>query len=152
MIPHSWSSAKLFTSKGIGKLNLNLRTRRKWNFKMIKLNIYHPATLPNMKMKDIDLPYQGEELSMLIPLPMAVNGMNHLDILHAMAINGINDLIEAILTSHKGRYCQTQSKNVEFFFQSLNWRVTLNWSSFKFSRHAVCYWQKYGRVLRNGQK
>lgn len=53
-----------------------------------------------MKMKDIDLPYQGEELSMLIPLPMAVNGLNHLDILHAMAINGINDLIEAILTSH----------------------------------------------------
>lgn len=90
-------------------------------------------------MKDSDLPYQGEELSMLIPLPMAVNGLNHLDILHAMAINGINDLIEAILTSHKGRYCQTQSKNVEFFFQSLNWRVTLNWSSFKFSRHAVCY-------------
>lgn len=90
-------------------------------------------------MKDTDLPYQGEELSMLIPLPMAVNGMNHLDILHAMAINGINDLIEAILTYHKGRYYQTQSKNVEFFFQSLNWRVTLNWSSFKLSRHAVCY-------------
>lgn len=90
-------------------------------------------------MKDSDLPYQGEELSMLIPLPMAVNGLNHLDILHAMVINGINDLIEAILTSHYGRYYQTQSKNVEFFFQSLNWRVTLNWSSFKLSRHAVCY-------------
>lgn len=51
-------------------------------------------------MKDNDLPYQGEELSMLIPLPMAVNGLNHLDILDAMAINGINDLIEAILTCH----------------------------------------------------
>lgn len=103
-------------------------------------------------MKDNDLPYQGEELSMLIPLPMAVNGLNHLDILHAMAINGINDLIEAILTSHKGRYCQTQSKNVEFFFQSLNWRVTLNWSSFKFSRQtkirqSFAEWTKVNTVV-----
>lgn len=105
-----------------------------------------------MKMKDNDLPYQGEELSMLIPLPMAVNGLNHLDILHAMAINGINDLIEAILTSHKGRYYQTQSKNVEFFFQSLNWRVTLNWSSFKFSRQtkirqSFAEWTKVNTVV-----
>lgn len=89
---------------------------------------------------------------MLIPLPMAVNGLNHLDILHAMAINGINDLIEAILTSHKGRYCQTQSKNVEFFFQSLNWRVTLNWSSFKFSRQtkirqSFAEWTKVNTVV-----
>lgn len=57
-------------------------------------------------MKDSDLPYQGEELSMLIPLPMAVNGLNHLDILHTMAINGINDLIEAILLPNSEQKCR----------------------------------------------
>lgn len=151
MLPHSWSSAKLFTSKGIGKLNLNLRTRRKWNFKMIKLNIYHPATCPTWNERQWpSIPRWRAKHAY-----SSTYGCKWIESSGYSSCNGYKRnkwSDRGYLNFSLRTLYQTQSKNVQFFFQSLNWRVTLNWSSFKLSTHAVCYWQKYGRVLRNGQK
>ncbi|XP_052677584.1 leukocyte elastase inhibitor-like [Crassostrea angulata] len=58
---------------------------------MYQMDYFRFCHLPEMQIKALDIPYQGDKLSMLVLLPMAVDGLNDLE--KKLSEHLLNDII-----------------------------------------------------------
>nr|XP_034304750.1 serpin B6-like [Crassostrea gigas] len=107
----NWKSQ--FQSENTQKMEFRNKNDNYMTDMMYQKASFRFCHLPDMQIKALDIPYQGDKLSMLVLLPMAVDGLNDLE--KKLSEHLLNDVISNL-----------EENNVEVYLQKFKMESTFN--------------------------